>query len=284
MRKNAELTVKSQTPLLTFLLDNFRGESRNYVKGLLKRGQVSVDGKVCTSHSQSLESGQSVKISFGKVNTCKLPILYEDGDIIVIDKPAGLLSVDTDKRGENTAYRTVNDYLQPSRVFIVHRLDRDTSGVMLFAKSERVKRILQDNWSDMTIRRSYTALVEGEADFTQKQIKSWLKQTGSLSVYSSQKEGDGKLAITNCRVIKISHGYSLLDVSLETGRKNQIRVHMKDIGHPVAGDRKYGAKSNPHGRLGLHASALTIKHPTTQEVIYFKSPLPHCFKTDCNSR
>jgi len=209
----------------------------------------------------------------------KFNIIYEDKEIIVIDKPAGMLSVSTDKREENTAYRLVNDYLRNKRgrVWIVHRLDRETSGVMLFAKSEQIKLKLQDNWDSMAIKRGYIAVVEGRVKTPEKVITSWLKQTKSLLVYSSNREGDGKLAITNYKVMQTVNKYSLLELSLETGRKNQIRVHMKDIGYPVTGDKKYGAAKNPLHRLGLHASVLTVKHPVTGEEMKFEAAIPEVF-------
>ncbi|MCL2020055.1 MAG: RNA pseudouridine synthase [Oscillospiraceae bacterium] len=218
-----------------------------------------------------------------KKNT-KIPIIYEDSYIIVIDKPAGMLSVSTDKETQNTAYRTINDYVKSrhkaNRIWIVHRLDRDTSGVMLFAKSERVKLALQDNWEEMAIGREYVAVVSGHVRPVERKITSWLKQTKTLLVYSSNREGDGKIAITNYKVRKCKGKYSLLDISLETGRKNQIRVHMKDIGHSIVGDKKYtntNSTVNPFGRLGLHASALTVKHPASGEEMRFESAIPKSF-------
>jgi 23S rRNA pseudouridine1911/1915/1917 synthase len=209
----------------------------------------------------------------------KFNIIYEDKDIIVIDKPAGMLSVSTGGGEENTAYRLVNDYLRNKRgrVWIVHRLDRETSGVMLFAKSEKIKLKLQDNWEDMAVVRGYVAVVDGKVKVPERKITSWLKQTKSLVVYSSNRENDGKLAITNYRVLQIADKFSLLELSLETGRKNQIRVHMKDIGHSVVGDKKYGSLTNPFNRLGLHASLLTIKHPTSGENMNFESGIPGVF-------
>ena len=209
----------------------------------------------------------------------RLPIIYEDSDIIVVDKPAGMLSVSTDRESENTAYRIISDYMKSKRgrIFIVHRLDRDTSGVMLFAKSQQIKLILQNNWENMAIKREYIAVVEGDVRVRERSIKSWLKQTKTLLVYSSKREGDGKLAVTNYKAVKTSHKYSLLEISLETGRKNQIRVHMKDIGHPIAGDKKYGSVTNPLRRLGLHASGLTVRHPASGEEMRFESAVPTVF-------
>jgi 23S rRNA pseudouridine1911/1915/1917 synthase len=209
----------------------------------------------------------------------KFDIIYEDRDIIVIDKPAGMLSISTDKQSENTAYRFVNDYMRSKRgrVWIVHRLDRDTSGVLLFAKSEKVKLKLQDNWDEMAALRGYVAVVEGRVNAPDGKITSWLKQTKTLVVYSSSREGDGKLAVTNYKLLRAANKYSLLEITLETGRKNQIRVHMKDIGHPITGDKKYGAARNPLHRTGLHASVLAVKHPFSGEEMRFESAVPEVF-------
>ena len=263
----------------------FRGKSRNYVKGILKRGQITVDGKPCTDYARKLSPGQQVRVT-QEAPSAKIelgfPILYEDEDVIVIDKPAGMLTVATDDERENTAYRMVTDYIKSKnksgRVFIVHRLDRETSGVLLLAKSERVKYALQDNWDDAVLTRGYIAVVEGRPEPRDGTVKSWLRQTKTLLVYSSKNEGDGKLAITNYKTVKTADKYAMLDLSLETGRKNQIRVHMKDLGHPVAGDKKYGAATAPFGRLGLHAAALIVKHPTSGEVMQFEAKIPGVFE------
>jgi 23S rRNA pseudouridine1911/1915/1917 synthase len=213
-------------------------------------------------------------------------IIYEDNDIIVIDKPAGMLSVSTDKADERTAYRAVNNHVRSrrknARIWIVHRLDRDTSGVMLFAKSEQVKSALQNDWNNTAIAREYAAVVEGRVQPAERRIRSWLKQTSTFRVYSCNRgeKGGGKLAITNYRTLKTSPKYTMLGITLETGRKNQIRVHMKDIGYPIVGDSKYGATAskNPLRRLGLHASALTVKHPVTGEEMRFTAAIPAVFE------
>lgn len=285
MKKNPEFTVTENTTLLPFLLACFSGKSRNHVKGLLKRGQILVDGKASTDFSLELKPGQRV---YALLEQSKaeapppFPIIYEDEDIIVVDKPAGMLSVATDRESQNTAYHIVTEYMKskarPGRVFIVHRLDRDTSGVLLLAKNEDAKNILQESWEASAKKRGYTALVEGRVLSAEGRIESWLLQTKTLLVYSSDRPGDGKQAITNYRLIRASDSYSMLEITLETGRKNQIRVHMNDIGHPVVGDKKYGASSNPLGRLGLHASALIIRHPKSGEELQFLSPLPKAFE------
>ena len=287
MKKNPIFAVETETTLLAFLLVRFSGKSRNYVKGILKRGQIEIDGKSCTDYARVLRPGQRVEAVLHAAPAQegpRVPILYEDADIVVIDKPAGMLSVSTDKESEHTAYRIVNDYMQArggTRVFIVHRLDRETSGVMLLAKSEQIKHKLQEHWDENAVHRGYTAVVEGRVQPSEGNITSWLKQTATLLVYSGGKKGDGKLAITNYRMMQAADEYSLLEVSLETGRKNQIRVHMKDLGHPVAGDKKYGARTNPFGRLALHAGVLIIKHPTTGEEMRFESPVPGAWRSRC---
>jgi len=284
LKTNPIFVVETETALLPFLLECFSGKSRNYVKGILKRGQIAVDGKPCTDYARVLRPGQRLEALL-RIDPAqeapRVPVLYEDADIIVIDKPAGMLSVSTDKESGNTAYRIVNDYVQArggARVFIVHRLDRETSGVLLLAKSEPVKRKLQENWDDCAVQRGYTAVVEGNVQPPEGKITSWLKQTATLLVYSSGKKGDGKLAVTNYRTLQASDEYSLLEISLETGRKNQIRVHMKDMGHPVAGDKKYGAHTNPFGRLALHAGVLVVRHPASGEEMRFESPVPGTWK------
>lgn len=284
MKQNPKFAVTAQTTLLPYLMACFPNKSRNYVKGILKRGQVTVDGTVCRSHRYALMPGQQLEILLQRLPTetqLPMPILYEDDDLIAVDKPAGMLSVATDKAEKTTAYYLVNAYLKkqnpPSRAFIVHRLDRETSGVLLLAKSQQMKYALQDNWNDMVKRRGYVALVEGRVDPPRGRVTSWLKQTKSLLVYSSPKSGDGKKAITNYCVQRTSDRYSLLDITLETGRKNQIRVHMQDMGYPVAGDRKYGASTNPLGRLGLHACALDIVHPRSGVELHLASAVPDLF-------
>jgi 23S rRNA pseudouridine1911/1915/1917 synthase len=284
LKENLKFSVTTESALLPFLLTCFCNKSRNYVKGILQRGQIAVDGRICRDYSLALYPGQRVEALLRPPlagDKMSVPVIYEDDDMIAIDKPAGLLSISTDKERENTAYHIVSDYMKShakaGRVFIVHRLDRETSGVMLFAKNELTKRALQESWDELTARRGYIAVVEGEVLTPEGKITSWLKQTKTLLVYSSREQGDGKLAVTNYRTLQAGGKYSLLEISLDTGRKNQIRVHMSDMGHPVAGDKKYGAQTDPFGRLGLHASPLIIKHPHTGEQISLESITPGVF-------
>ena len=284
MKDNLTFKAADKKELLLFLRECFPTKSRNYVKGLLARGQVSVDGKKETHYAKELLPGQTIEVrtkpsppSFEP----DFPILFESEEILVIDKPAGMLSISTEKERENTAYHIVTDYVKSKsphgRVFIVHRLDRETSGIMIFAKNEKIKNEFQDNWDDLVSCRGYTAVVEGKPEEQSGQVVSWLKQTRTLLVYSSEIEGVGKKAVTNYSVIQSNGNYSLMDVSIDTGRKNQIRVHMNDLGCPVAGDKKYGAKTNPLTRLCLHAGRLTLRHPITGAVLDFKSAAPKAF-------
>ncbi len=285
-KSDMEFVVTEQSGLLDFLLLKLSNRSRNNVKSLLTHREVLVDGAVVTQYDHTLCVGQKIRIS-RSINRAQkqeenvLDILYEDDEIIVVNKPSGLLSIASDKEKELTAYHLLTDYVRLSnpknRVFAVHRLDRDTSGVLMVAKNERIKLALQDNWADLVSDRGYMAIVEGQLKEKSGRIQSWLKETKTLIMYSSGKVGDGLESITNYQVIKENSEYSLLDIHLETGRKNQIRVHMKDMGHNVVGDKKYGAKTNPLKRLGLHAYKLEFKHPFTNKVMCFETPLPKSF-------
>lgn len=283
-----ELLAEQPAILLDFLLEALSGRSRNSVKSILARGQVSVNGRPTTKYDFPLQPGHRVIVSWAKVAERSevklngLSLMHEDNDLIVVHKEAGLLSIATAQEKEQTAYRQLSDYVRRSnpsaRIFIVHRLDRDTSGVMMFAKSERVQQLLQNDWKDAVLERTYVALVEGEVREKEGTVKSWLKENKAMVMYSSSKPDDGQLAITRYKVLKTNNRASLLQVELETGRKNQIRVHMMDIGHPVVGDKKYGSRGgSPIGRLGLHAHVLSFRHPASGETMRFESPVPSSF-------
>lgn len=285
--KTGTLTFQVDQPsrLLDFLLLNVRGKSRNNIKSFLSHGEVMVDGMVERQFDYCLQPGQKISIIKssvrGKSNEQLPDIIYEDDDFIVINKPAGLISVATDKERINTAYKMVLRYVRlkglKNRVFVVHRLDRDTSGVLAFAKNKKIKDALQDKWSELAIERGYIAVVEGQLKDKSGTVKSWLRQTKTLLMYSSNTPGDGLEAITEYKVSKENKDYSLLEIQLKTGRKNQVRVHMKDLGHCVVGDKKYGAMTNPLNRLGLHACQLTLRHPFSNQVLSFNAQTPDCF-------
>lgn len=208
----------------------------------------------------------------------KLDIIFEDKNIVVVNKPAHLLTVSTEKEHEKTLFYKVSAYEKTkhksNKVFIVHRLDKDTSGVVVFAKNLKVKSLLQNNWDNLVKCREYIAIVEGKMDKNKGTIKSWLKENKNYVTYSSPHPGDGKLAITKYKVISTNTKYSLLKVNIDTGRKNQIRVHMNDLSCPIIGDKKYGAKSDPIRRMGLHASKLELIHPITKEKLVLEAKIP----------
>ena len=211
----------------------------------------------------------------------KLDIIYEDKFIIVINKPSGLLTISTDNEKNNTLYHKVYDYLKKkhksNKVFIVHRLDKDTSGLVVFAKSEKIKYYLQNNWDN--VKRFYYAVVNGDVNKKYGEIESYLKETKTLLVYSSNDKKNGKLAITKYEKIISNNKYSLLKIDIKTGRKNQIRVHLNDIGHPIVGDKKYGKwKKEPLKRLCLHATKLELIHPTLNRLITFTDETPSEFE------
>lgn len=210
----------------------------------------------------------------------EIKILYEDNHLIAINKPSGLLSVATDRERDVTAYRLVKEHLaygnRRAQLFVLHRLDRDTSGILLFAKNRNTQEALQSNWNEAVTERGYMAIVEGLPDKPEDELRSFISENRAMVVYQS-KGDQGKLAITKYKVTKFQRDYSLLKINILTGRKNQIRVQLSSIGHPIAGDKKYGAKSNPIGRLALHADRLSFRHPVSGETIKLRTPLPGRF-------
>ena len=211
----------------------------------------------------------------------RLKILYEDENFIAADKPAGLLSV-MDASKEETMYQIVSHYVKSKnrkqKIFVLHRLDRETSGVLLFSKNEKLKYQLQADWNSYVKTRSYIAIIEGTIKQEEGTITSYLTESKNYYVHSTKQGKDAKLAITHYKKIKEEKGYTWLNVTLETGRKNQIRVHMKELGHPIAGDKKYGAKTNPFKRLALHANLLEFTLPKQEKKIRIESPLPNSLK------
>lgn len=193
-----------------------------------------------------------------------------------------MLSIATDKEREKTAYNIVKEYIKAKnpneKLFIVHRLDRGTSGVMIFAKTEGMQQVLQTNWQNFVKERKYVAVVEGRVEKDRDTLISYLKENSAMVTFSSPTEIEGsKKAITHYEVLKRSRGYSLVEADIETGRKNQIRVHMQSIGHSIIGDKKYGAKTNPLRRLGLHARTIVFKHPRTNKILSFETKIPTRF-------
>jgi 23S rRNA pseudouridine1911/1915/1917 synthase len=279
------LTVTEPVELMAFLLEKLPHKNRNNIKTLLHDRHIWVEGRVQTKYNYSLQPNQRVEVRWtrgSKENVYRgLNILFEDAHLIVIEKQEGLLSISANNKESQTAYNTLSAHVKkqhPSnKIFIVHRLDRDTSGVMVFAKNERVKALLQESWEPTTKERTYIAVAEKPFKEPAGTIRSYLNESKALIVYSSQNPDQGQLAITHYEVLKQNADFALLKVNLETGRKNQIRVHLQDLGHSIIGDKKYGAVTNPIARLGLHAWVLAFVHPITHEKLRFETTVPKKF-------
>ena len=270
--------VKENEILIEFLKKTFSNLSKNSVKSLLHNEKVFVNGNMTTKYNYELNIGDVVEIREKVAKN--IDIIYEDKDIIVINKPSGLLTVATEKEKNKTAYHLVMEYLKKknknNRIFIIHRLDKDTSGIIMFAKNERAKHLYQDNWNDIVKKRCYYAVIDGKMENKEGTIKSYLKENGNM-VYSV-KDRSGKIAITEYKVLKERKNISLLDINLKTGRKNQIRVHMKENKTPILGDLKYGEKSKLINRLALHAYKLELVNPVTKKLLTFEINMPNEFK------
>ncbi len=292
----ATYKVAHSDELLEFLLRK-RNTSRNNVKALLTRRLVLVNGSLVTQYNFPLAKDDEVKIvktpvkeegrPLAKKNSPmplkRLPfkILFENEEFIAIDKPVGLLSVESDKEKE-CAFKEVLAYLSSreknARPYVLHRIDKETSGVLLFAKDIKLHSMLKMHWNELVQTREYYALTEGVFEKKEDTVASYLKENANNLVYVTA-DPSGQKAITRYKVVAENLQYSLLKVNIETGKKNQIRVQMNFLSHPVVGDEKYGFTKNPLGRLGLHASKLEFIHPVTRELISIASPLPPSFRS-----
>ena len=280
-----EFTVNKTKELLSFLMEDI-GYSRNKAKSLLTHRCISVSGAPITQYDFKLEKGDIVIITKKGIRKNNEPpnlkIIYEDNDLIVINKPYGLLSIASDKEKGYTAFRMVTDYVQKqdkhNRVYVVHRIDKETSGILMFVKNSELRDKFVDCWNDIVKKRGYYAIVEGNLKNKSQTIELYLKQNNLNLVYvASSKDKTAKKSITEYKVIKENEKYSLLDVNIHTGRKNQIRVSLGHIGHYVLGDDKYGGPDNPINRLCLHAYELKLIHPITKKEYDFVAPIPKEF-------
>ena len=280
--RSRSFEIKEDCTLMPFLLQAMQDQSRNSVKSLLAHKLVQVNNRLTTQFDTPLKPGDTVTVGMNKsaapFHHSMLNIVYEDNDLIVVEKASGLLSMGTERDKTKTAYHILNDYVKSknprNHVLILHRLDKETSGIMMFAKNLKTQEILQKNWNEMILERKYVAILEGCPREEQGQVKSYITENKAFVVHSAR---DGKLAITNYTVLKSNRQYSLVELNLETGRKNQIRVHMQELGHPVAGDKKYGATKDPIRRLALHAFKLHFTHPITGKEMKFETPIPSKF-------
>lgn len=249
------------------------------LRSWVKEGRITVDGRLAKITSAKLHKGQLLVLNPKPAFAGVLRIYYEDRDIVVIEKPMGLLSVATAFEKGDTAHAILKDHYRPGRVFVVHRLDQDTSGVMIFARSEEARDQLKVIFEAHDIERKYIAIVEGQVSPESGTWKSYIFEDDNYLVHTTTNTEKGQLAITHYEVLDTAKRYTGLSLTLETGRKNQIRVHCQEAGHSIVGDKKYGATTNPVKRLCLHAHLLAFKHPITKKPMYFESPIPEIFHT-----
>lgn len=276
--------VREQADLLPFLGEILPQYKRTTLKQMLAHKQVRVNGNVTTRATQPLEPGTKVEVNltreFREFTHRRLRIVYEDDDVIVVNKGYGLLSIGDDTgKDRETAYSILRDYLKwahpGNKLFIVHRLDRDTTGLMVFAKTIEAKEALQHNWNNMVLERKYVCLVEGTPEPKEGTVRSRLAENSRHEVYALPEDSqEGQLAITRYRTLGTTRGLTLVECELDTGRKNQIRVHMKQLGTPISGDHRYGGHPSPLHRMCLHALSLRFVHPVTRRDMRFTTPNP----------
>lgn len=282
---NLVITVKENAPLLEYLINNV-SESRSKLKATLQGRGIAVNGRMVTQFDYQLKAGDKIIISrHKKQNQFKsryVKIVYEDRWLVVVEKNIGILSMAAGHSSLNVK-SVLDDYFlksrQKCRAHVVHRLDRDTSGLMVYAKDIETEQILEHNWHQIVYDRRYVAVVSGEMEQDNGTIANWLKDNKAYITYSSPTDNGGKYAVTHFQVINRTTEHSLVEYKLETGRKNQIRVHSADMGHPVCGDVKYGNGDDPLHRLCLHAYMLCFTHPVTGEPMEFSTPIPTAFRS-----
>lgn len=279
-----ELKVLEPSVLLDFLVESQIRKSRNATKALLAKKLIKVNGHLQTQYNLPLQIGDIITVianDDNKRDTKKLEgltVVFEDEYFIVVDKEPRLLSVSTGKTTDITAYNIVSKYIKSTnpkgRVFVLHRLDRETSGLMVYAKSSKIQELLQKEWTDIIDNKTYIVVVEGKPTPDKGTITAWLTENKNYVVFANNFDNGGLKSVTHFETVASSNKYSMLRLTLDTQRKNQARVHMQHLGHPIVGDKKYGARNNPIKRVAIHASELSIKHPYTGELLEFKSNIP----------
>lgn len=279
-------SVDKETTLLPFLFESLVGRSRTEIKSMLKYKHVAIKGKAVTQFDTPLMPGDVVQVNFGRAffrfSNPQVRILYEDEWMVVIEKASGLLSVANENVREKTAYHIVLDYVRhenpDAQLFVCHRLDQYTSGILIFAKNEDLMHEMRANWDFYVKERKYMCVTERVPARAEDTIQSLLVQNDRLQVHSTDDEEHGRLAVTHYRVVQSRGRYALVDVEIFTGKKNQIRVHMAEMGCPIAGDIKYGAETNPARRLMLHNYRLAFIHPVSGELMRFSLTTPPVFR------
>jgi len=279
-------TVNEETTLLPFLFQSMPTMSKTEVKAMLKYKHVAIKGSAVTQFDIPLYPGDTVEVNFGrsfyKFNNPQVKVLFEDKWMVVIEKASGLLSVANDTAREKNAYHIIKDYVRhdnpDAELYVCHRLDQYTSGILVFAKDEALMNEMRANWDFYVKERKYVCVTENIPPRKEDTIESLLTQNEHLRVHSTNDETVGRLAVTHYRVVQTRGRYALVDVEIFTGKKNQIRVHMSEMGCPIAGDVKYGAETNPARRLMLHNYRLTFVHPVSGETMRFTLPMPSVFR------
>lgn len=287
--KQFSVKVLKDAPLMDFLTERLTDYNRTKLKSLLAHRQLWLNGEVMlTRHDYPLKAGDRVDVRSAKVLRKKqklehsqLKVVFEDDSIIIVYKNEGFLTVGTDREKIQTVYHVLNQYMKSygreNRIYVVHRLDRETSGLLVFAKSKEVQEKLQSNWESLMIERSYTAIVKGQMPQTNGVIKAYLWEDKQLRMHASATDNGGQYAETKYAVLGTKGPYTMVQLWLKTGRKNQIRVHLQSVGCPIVGDKKYGGPSSPIKRVCLHAGLLVFKHPETGQVLRFEWPVPASF-------
>lgn len=275
-------TVNKSFTLIEFLAEQYPDSPRTRIKKILQSGVIRINSKPVTLHSYPLKPGDVVEINHHEIKASKVsvpfPILFDDPSVIVIEKPAGISTSSTD--GSKNVQEILTEFLKKQtngkvRSYVVHRLDKEVSGILLFAKTHDIMEAIKEKWEET--EKHYYALVEGVPKKPDDTIQSWLIEDKSQKVHSTSERPNAKFSITNYKTIKPVNNYTLLDIKTDTGRKNQIRVHLSDIGCPIVGDRKYGASDDYIRRIRLHAYSLSFPHPVTGKTVTIQSPMPQGF-------
>lgn len=282
------ITIDQPCTLIEAAQKVLTDHSASKIKSMLKHNQFAVNGMPSTKYNRPIEPGDELQINFdGSFRTFSSPnlkIVYEDDDIIVVDKAYGVLSTSAGRNTTGTVYSIMRDYVkqnnEKARVFVVHRLDRDTSGLMILARSQKAREKMVENWSNIVSRRLYVAVAEGLMEKDSGTVRNFLvDDENNYEVHETDDSKLGQLAVTKYATLERGQRNSLVELEMRTGRKNQIRVHLRGLGHPVSGDRKYGGHSNPIRRLALHATIIEMQHPVTGKALRFESPVPDNFLT-----
>jgi len=283
----AKLSIKQDGTLLAAAAALLPDHKPTKLKSMLRHNQLAINGVPTTQFDHPVVAGDVLWVNFDRsfqiFSHPRVKLVYEDNDIIVVDKGYGVLSTAAGRPNDDTVYNIIKKYARgfsdKANVYVVHRLDRDTSGLMVLTRTKQARDKLIDNWNNMVVERKYIAIVEGKVAQHEGSIKSYLAENpDTFEMYSTQDKKIGRLAVTRYRVVEQGKRFAMVELEIKTGRKNQIRVHMHDMGNPVSGDRKYGGHPSPINRVALHATVLSFVHPTLEKVVKFNSPVPENFK------